>query len=725
MIEETTKKRLNERYLRLIEISKPYMEKTDLRLVNKAFEIAVKHEFDKPEESKHKSIEHSIEVGIIAVEKIGLGSVSVICSLLHSVYEKGFISGDEINKKFNHNTLNILEGFVKLSGISTKKVTFQSEKFRKLYLSLVGDIRVVLIKLAHRLYDLRHLMEYSKEKQKTFVAEVKYIYIPIAHRLGLYTIKEELEELVMHHEHPAVYKEISEKLQATRTKRNVFIQDFSEPIRRELIRQGFDCEIKGRPKSLASIWNKMRKQNLPFEEVFDLFAIRIISNSKAKNEKSDCWKIYSIVTDIYEPNPKRLRDWISTPKASGYESLHTTVKGPNERWVEVQIRSKRMDEIAEKGQAAHWRYKGFGNKREVDTYINQVRDILQDPKQIDFEQVAPGIKENNDKVYVFTPNGDLRELKNGSTVLDFAYEIHTDIGDHCTGARVNGRNVPIRYVLNNGDRVEIMTSKNQSPKMDWLGYVVSSKAINKIKRAMLEEKFQGAEAGNEILRRKFRTWKFDFNEENIDKIIRHYKFKSAIDLYYSIASEKIDLPKIKQILSNGEVKKIREMVRQVPKEKPEAPKEESLIIDDRLKNVNYTLAKCCNPVWGDPVFGFVSIGKGITIHRLNCPNATELLSKYDYRVIDVNWRSSDDSAWYQTNIVVKGEDKIGIMGEIANLISKDLKVNMLALNVNTENQEFVGNIKVQVRDREHLKELLNKLNKIKGVISARRSQHDK
>ncbi len=725
MIEETTRNRVNERYLRLIEISKPYLKKNDLRLVNKAYEIAVKHEFEQPEDSQHKSIEHSIEVAIIALEKIGLGSVSIICSLLHSIYEKGLITGDEIDKKFNQNTHNILEGFVKLSGISTKKVSFQSEKFRKLYLSLVGDIRVVLIKLAHRLHDLRHLKEYSKEKQKTFVAEVKYIYIPIAHRLGLYAIKEELEELVMHHEHPAVYNEILEKLQATRTKRNVFIQDFTDPIRRELIKQGFDCEIKGRPKSIASIWNKMKKQNLRFEEVFDLFAIRIISNSKEKNEKSDCWKIYSIVTDIYEPNPKRLRDWISTPKASGYESLHTTVKGPNERWVEVQIRSKRMDVIAEKGQAAHWRYKGFGNKQEVDTYINQVRDILQDPKQIDFEQVAPDIKEKKDRVYVFTPNGDLRELKNGSTVLDFAYEIHTDIGDRCTGARVNGRNVPIRYVLNNGDRVEIMTSKNQSPKMDWLGFVVSSKAINKIKRAMLEEKFQGAEAGNEVLRRKFRTWKFDFNEENIDKIIRHYKFKSAIDLYYSIATEKIDLPKIKEILSNGEEKKTREVVRQVTKEKPEVPKEEALIIDDKLKNVNYSLAKCCNPVYGDPVFGFVSIGKGITIHRLNCPNAAELLSKYDYRVIDVNWRSRDDAAWYQTNILVKGEDKIGIMGEIANLISKDLKVNMLALNVNTKNQEFSGNIKVQVRDREHLKELLSKLSKIKGVTSARRSQNDK
>lgn len=724
---EERRKTIHERYLHLLAVSRPFLKSTDLKKINKAYELALKADLSgKKDNSDRPDTGHSIEVAINAVEKIGLGSTSIICAILHNVFESGAYSIEEIEDKFGPSVANIITGFNKISGISTRKVSFQSENFRKLYLSLVDDIRVVLIKLAHRLYDMQVLGEYSKEKRKKVTAETTYIYVPIAHRLGLYRIKDELEELLMQYEHPQIYKQISQKLQATRSKRNVFIEDFQEPIRRALIKQGFDCEIKGRPKSIHSIWNKMKKQNLKFEEVYDLFAIRIICNSDLKNEKSDCWKIYSIVTDIYSPNPKRLRDWISTPKASGYESLHTTVKGPNDKWVEVQIRSMRMHETAEKGLAAHWRYKGFGDKKETENYINQVRDILENPKQIDFDQASKSkLNNKTDRIFVFTPEGDLKKLKKGSTVLDFAYEIHTDIGDHCTGARANGKNVPIRHELSNGDKVEIITSKNQNPKMDWLNFVATSKAKNKIKRSVLGEKFKEAEVGNDILRRKFRNWKLSFNEENIDKIIRHYKFKSSIDLYYSVATEKIDLLEIKGLVSNGHGKKAVEAARRDLKEKLPSEQvkksEEALLIDDKIRDLNYTLAKCCNPVWGDPVFGFVSIGKGISIHRLNCPNAADLLSKYDYRIIDVKWKAKEDQACYQTNISVEGMDQMGIMGDIANIISKDLRVNMLSLNVNSGHGKFIGDIKVQVRDIEHLGELLKKLSKIPGITSAKRS----
>lgn len=727
MIAEEKRSKINERYLRLVELCKPYMKAGDLKRINKAYELAFKAEIEQYKATGELDILHSIEIAIIAVEKIGLGTTSVICTLLHNYYEKSEYCEEEISEKFGPVVLTIIQGFKKISEITTQKVSYNSENLRKLYLSLVDDVRVVLIKLAHRLHDMRLYEKLSKEKQKKYLSEVNYIYIPIAHRLGLYSIKEELEELVMKQTHPDIYNEISDKLQATKTKRNVFIEDFTDPIRRELIRQGFDVDIKGRPKSIRSIWNKMKRQNLPFEEVYDLFAIRIISNSKPKNEKSDCWRIYSIVTDIYSPNPKRLRDWISTPKASGYESLHTTVKAPNKKWVEVQIRSKRMDVIAERGQAAHWIYKGFGNKQDTETWLNQVRDILENPKQIDFDEVEnKKLNVKQDKIFVFTPTGDLKKLSVNSTVLDFAYEIHTDVGHTCNGAKVNGKNVPIRHILNNGDKVEIFTSKNQKPKLDWLNFVNTTKAKTKIKRAVLEERFQEAEAGNEVLRRRMKNWKIPFSDENIDKLVKHYKFPTSIDLYYAIATEKLDLLEIKKVLQHSDIQKngngnqIRAGIKEKHQKELKQKKEDTLIIDDQIKGVNYRLAKCCNPVWGDPVFGFVTVGKGITIHRLNCPNATRLLSKYEYRIVDVSWKVKEDEEFFQTLIRVEGIDRIGIMGEITNVISNDLKVNMLSLNIESEKGAFVGKIRVQVRDIDHVKELLHKINKLNGIKSAKR-----
>jgi len=471
----------------------------------------------------------------------------------------------------------------------------------------------------------------------------------------------------------------------------------------------------------------MKKQNVAFEEVYDLFAIRIIAESKSRSEKTDCWRIYSIVTNIYMPNPKRLRDWISTPKASGYESLHTTVQGPHKKWVEVQIRSKRMDEVAEKGQAAHWRYKGFDTGKNAQNWLEQVRDILENPDQIKFDRQEEKLKAAKpDKIFVFTPDGDLKELKQGSTILDFAYEIHTKVGDQCNGARVNNRIVPIRYELNNGDKVEIITSKNQKPKLDWLQFVKTTKAKNKIKRSIKEHQFREAQEGNEILRRKLRSWKMQFSDEVIDKIVKHYKLASALDLYSMVAFEKIDLNDIRQLLEGkDEVEKDKEKkldkVLEKEKEKGKKRKDENyLLIDNTLDNVNYKLAKCCNPRAGDEVVGFVTIGQGISIHRKSCPNAKRMMERYGYRNIDVQWKGPDSEATIQATIRITGDDRIGILGEITSVISGDLRVNMQSIKIDSGDDIFTGYIKLTVRDAKHLDELIHKLQKVRDVLKASR-----
>jgi GTP pyrophosphokinase len=472
----------------------------------------------------------------------------------------------------------------------------------------------------------------------------------------------------------------------------------------------------------------MQKQDVEFEQVFDLFAIRIILDSSPEHEKSDCWKAYSIVTNIYQPNPKRLRDWISSPKASGYESLHTTVKGPNDRWAEVQIRSRRMDEIAEKGQAAHWKYKGFGSREDTERWLLQVRDIIEHPEQLSFDDADKlATMKKPGKVFVFTPNGDLKELDEGSTVLDFAFEVHTSVGYSCTGARINNKIVPLKQTLDNGDKVEIITSKVQKPKMDWLNYVVTSKAKNKIKRALKEEQFLEAEKGNEILRRKFKNWKITFNDENIDKLIKKYKLPSSIDLYGLIYHEKIDLLEIKRFLS-GDADKPEDIKPNPQREnKPVSSgksvpldQDDVFFIDTNLKKVNYKLARCCNPAPGEPVFGFVTISRGITIHHQNCPNARQLLTRFGYRKIDVQWKGNEDKekGFFKTAIRVRGTDRIGIMNEISQIISNDLKCNMISLKIDTSRGGFDGIIKLSVKSSYSLNDLIQKISQVPGISKA-------
>ena len=707
----------------LMEGCRSFCSRQEQDAIRSAFELAVRvHGEQKADNGEYRVI-HSVKIARVAMEEIGLGATSVIAALLHDVVNCSEITIAEIRDTFGDTVAGLIEEYSKLSNLNTKKIDVNSTKFRKLFMTIVDDIRVILLKLAHRVHDMRTITELPPAKQEVFVAETEHIYLPITHRLGLYKVKTELEERLMHYTHPEVYTEIAEKIRETHAKRKLFIEEFTAPIRKELYKQGCDFDIFGRPKSIHSIWQKMKRQHVQFEEVYDLFAIRIVIIGKPENEKTDCWKAYSIVTNIYQPNPKRLRDWISTPKASGYESLHTTVLGPGRRWVEVQIRTARMDEMAEKGQAAHWRYKGFDSGEDAQSLLNQVRDILENPDQLNFDSKESPMKTSpSGKIFLFTPDGDLKELPRGSTVLDFAYEIHTRVGDQCNGARVNNKNVPIRHVLSNGDKVEIITSKSQTPKLDWLKFVITTKAKNKIKRSIREMKFRESGEGSEILRRKLKNWKIPFSDEVIDRLVKHYKFSSALDLYSLIAFDKMDMNEIRQVLLDKEEspKEKAETQREIAGRPKAAREEQYLLIDNKLDQVNFHLAKCCNPIPGDEVYGFVTIGKGISIHRKNCPNAKRMLEKYGYRHIDVKWKSSEEGTTFQATVRITGEDRIGMLGEITNVISGNLRVNMQSIKVESGEKSFTGFIRLTVRDKKHFDELIHKLSKIKGVSKVSR-----
>ena len=704
-----------------------FCDADELAGIRKAYEMALAAHGDTVAANGQLNICHSLYIARSSTEDIGLGAISIMSALLHDVVNKTDISLKDIEDNFGETVAHLIEEYTKLSNLNTRRIEVNSVKFRNLFMTIVDDIRVILLKLAHRLHDMRTVNDLPEDKQKLFVAEVEHVYLPIAHRLGLYKVKSEMEERLMEYKHPEIFREISDKITETETKRTQFIREFIKPIQEELKRQNFKCGIKGRPKSIHSIWDKMKRQDVSFEEVYDLFAIRIISDSRQEVEKTDCWKIYSIVTNIYTPNPKRLRDWISTPKASGYESLHTTVQGPSKKWVEVQIRSKRMDEVAEKGQAAHWRYKGFDTGTDAQNWLEQVRDILENPEQIKFDKQKDKVRASKpDRIFVFTPDGDLKELRQGATVLDFAYEIHTKVGDQCNGGMVNNRIVPIRHVLNNGDIVEIITSKNQKPKLDWLQFVITTKAKNKIKRSIKEQKYREAQEGNDILRRKLRNWKIQFSDEVIDKIVKHYKLASALDLYSMIAFEKIDLNDIRQLLEDKDdpekdKEKVIEKIAEKEKEKAKRRKDENyLLIDNTLDNVNYKLAKCCNPKAGDEVVGFVTIGKGISIHRKSCPNAKRMLERFGYRNIDVQWKGPESEATIQATVRISGDDRIGILGEITSVISGDLRVDMQSIKIDSKDNIITGYIKLTVRDSKHLDELMHKLLKVRGVTKISR-----
>ena len=695
----------------------------DTRMIRKAFDVAVEAHKDMRRKSGEPYIYHPIAVARICAEEMGLGATAITCALLHDTVEDTHITLQDVEDLFGPKVRLIIDGLTKIPEVFDENASIQAENFRKMILTISDDIRVVLIKLADRLHNMRTLGSMRADKQLKIASETKFLYAPLAHRLGLYSIKSELEDLAMMYSESDVYKNIETNLKSTQDVRNRFIRRFVAPIKDALVHEGYVFDIKARTKSISSIWRKMHTKDIPFEEVYDVFAIRIIVDTPQELEKPDCWRIYSIVTDFYQPSPDRLRDWISTPRANGYESLHTTVMSPSGKWVEVQIRSKRMDEIAEKGLAAHYKYKESNSEEsKFDRWIAEIRDLLENPHSNAMDFVNE-FKANlfSDEIYVFTPKGELRVLPNGSTILDFAYDIHTDIGDKCIGAKVNNRLVPLSYQLLNGDQLEIITSSKQKPNEEWLRFVISARAKQKIKSSLNEERKAIAQDGREILERKFKQHNIRFTSDNIAFLEKFYGMPSGTELYFRIAKGKIDLAKLRDIdcvhgVLQAEKKAVVAKMDKHEKDvyKKVDKKEDVIIIGEDFKNIQYQMARCCNPIPGDEVFGFITINEGIKIHRNNCPNAEHLMSKMNYRCIKARWQSKKLEERIAA-IRINGIDNIGLVNRLTEIISKQHNVNMKSISFETEDGIFEGRIKVLVYDTEHLEQLMSKFEQVEGV----------
>ncbi|MEQ8628452.1 bifunctional (p)ppGpp synthetase/guanosine-3',5'-bis(diphosphate) 3'-pyrophosphohydrolase [Ekhidna sp.] len=725
---ESEKKEIIRRYRRLLRKAKPILKDGDAKIIKKAFNTSMEAHSGMRRRSGEPYIFHPLEVAEICVSEIGLGTTSIVAALLHDVVEDTDYELDDIERLFGKKVATIIDGLTKISGVFDHGSSQQAENFRKMLLTLSDDVRVILIKLADRLHNMRTLESMPRNKQLKIANETIYLYAPLAHRLGLYAFKSELEDLYLKYSEPEVYEEIAGKINETKDSRNKFIRNFIRPIKDKLNSLGVDYEIKGRPKSIHSIWNKMKKQNVPFEEVYDLFAVRIILDVPYRDEKAYCWQVYSLVTDYYQPNPDRLRDWISIPKANGYESLHTTVMSDTGKWVEVQVRTTRMDEIAEKGYAAHWKYKDGKTTDEtgLEMWIAKVREILEqnDGNAIEF---VDDFRSNlySDEVFVFTPKGDLRTLPQGATALDFAFDIHTEIGEHCLGAKVNQKLVPLNFELKNGDQVEILTSSKQKPNESWLQYVVSSKAKSKIKDALKEERKVFIDEGREIVKRKLKQLKLEYKQSVLEDISHYFNAKSVTDMLYLVGTGKIDHSLIKSFAKTekDEIKKpsvrgakdIEEKLSRVRKTDSDL-----LLLGEDLDIIDYKFAKCCNPIAGDDVFGFVTVSDGIKIHRTTCPNAAELLSNYGYRIIKAKWASSRKHS-FEATLAIIGTDRMGLVSDVSNIISEELKVNMRSLSINTEGGIFEGNIRLYVEDTSHLDTLVKKLEKVNGVVKVSRT----
>lgn len=695
----------------------------DTRLIRKAFDVAVDAHKDMRRKSGEPYIYHPIAVARICTEEMGLGPTAIVCALLHDTVEDTHITLEDVEDLFGSKVRLIIDGLTKIPEVFDENASIQAENFRKMILTISDDLRVVLIKLADRLHNMRTLESMRPDKQLKIASETKFLYAPLAHRLGLYSVKSELEDLALKYTEPEVYAQIETALKSTQDVRSRFIRRFVAPIREALLFEGYVFDIKVRTKSVSSIWRKMQTKGIPFEEVYDVFAIRIITDSPIELEKSDSWRIYSIVTDFYQPSPDRLRDWISTPRANGYESLHTTVMSPQGKWVEVQIRSKRMDEIAEKGLAAHYKYKESKKEEsKFDRWITEIRDLLENPDITAMEFVNE-FKLNLfvDEIYVFTPKGELRVLPTGSTILDFAYDIHTAIGDTCIGAKVNNKLVPLSYQLNSGDQLEIITSSKQKPNDEWLRMVVTARAKQKIKSSLNEERKQIAADGKEILQRKFKQHNIRFASENITFLEKAFHLPSATELYFRIAKGKLDLSKLREFENdNGLLQTETKEVKAKKVRKNESiqskvdKKSDTIIIGEDFKNIQYSLARCCNPIPGDKVFGFITISEGIKIHRNNCPNAEHLMSKMSYRIINARWRN-EELIERLAALKIFGFDKMGIVNRLTEIISNQQNVNMRSISFETEGGIFEGRIRVMVYDTEHLEQLVRKFEEVEGV----------
>ncbi|UYQ93319.1 RelA/SpoT family protein [Chitinophaga horti] len=734
--EEQEKKEIVRHYRALMRALKPRFNKGgDREAVRTAFEMAADAHRHMRRKSGEPYIFHPLAVAQICVEEIGLGVRSAICALLHDTVEDTELTLEDVDREFGQEIAHIVDGLTKISTVidsnnNSSTTTAQAENFKKILLTLADDPRVILIKLADRMHNMRTLDSMAREKQLKIASETVFIYAPLAHRLGLYNIKSEMEDLAMKYTEQETYREIAKKLKETKRERTRYINEFIKPIKEVLQEEGFNFEIYGRPKSIHSISHKIKTKGVKFEEVYDLFAIRIIMDSAIEKEKSDCWKVYSIITDFYHPSPERTRDWLSNPKSNGYEALHVTVMGPSGKWVEVQIRSKRMNEYAEKGVAAHWRYKEGSNtvqESKFDQWFTQIREILNNPDSNTLDFLAD-FKSNlfTEEIYVYTPKGDLRILPVGSTTLDFAYSIHSAVGNKCIGAKVNYKLVPLSHKLRSGDQVEIITTNKQKPSDDWLNFVITAKAKTKIKDALKEEKRVVAMDGKDQLERKFSHLKVPMSQYNINEVTQYYKQQSPLDLYYQIAVKNIDLSDLKNFSVLGDrldppkpVKVVEQPQVEDSNSKHLKKDAELIIFGESSDKIAYKLANCCRPIPGDDVFGFVTASEGLKIHRTNCPNAAQLLANYGHRVVKTKWVKNREIS-FLTGLRIIGMDDVGVIHKITNIISGELKVNIAALTIESREGLFEGRIKVFVHDKEELEELLQRLKTLDGIQAVTR-----
>ena len=724
---EKENKEIAQQYKELLRISYQTLTDEDKKLIRSAFDTAVDAHKDQRRKSGEAYIFHPIAVAKIVAAEIGLDATSIAAALLHDVVEDTSYTLDDIERMFGETVAKIVDGLTKISSLKKDKdVSLQAENFRKMLLTLNDDIRVIIIKIADRLHNMQTMDAMRRDKQLKIASETLYIYAPLAHRIGLYNIKTELEDLGLKYTEPEIYHDILTKIKESKEEQDAYINEFSKVIQDSLDKENLNYVIKGRPKSIFSIRRKMNAQNISFDEVYDKFAIRIIYKSDQANEKFLAWKIYSVVTDHFRPNPTRLRDWISSPKSTGYEALHITVMGPKGRWVEVQVRSERMHEIAEKGYAAHYKYKNADEKEEqgIEEWLNRLQEVLENPmvNAVDFvEQFKLNLYSK--EIFVFTPQGDLKSLPKGSTPLDFAFSIHTEIGVHTRGARVNNKLVPLSHVLKSGDQVEIITSDSAKPNINWLDYATTARARAKIKSSLKDEKKQIAEEGKAILTRKLRAQKIPFSEKTVNELVVHFHLKTSLDLFYRVGIGKIDNQALKEFAnsrSNALVSYIKRKISKKPEVNHDLNKDEitanydQLVFGKEEDELGYKLANCCNPIPGDNVFGFVTVNEGIKVHKVDCPNAIQLQSNYAYRIIQAKWVDSSQQD-FKAVIKLYGIDNIGLVSDVTREISSNMHVNMKNINFESDDGIFSGRITVVVKNNDILTKIINRLKKINGI----------
>lgn len=736
-MKEQTKITVDERreligaYKALLQSTASLREKDDLRNIKKIFRQAAETvDILRYKAPGLSSLRHSCEVARITTDEVGLGRVVAISAVLYETVQAARLPHQLIAASFGESTASICDGLAKVCELYERNVSIEDENFRKLLFTFAQDVRVILVILADRLNTMRHLKKYAEDDQLRIGREVGSLYAPIAHRMGLYAMKSEMEDLSMKFTNREVYLNIAHKLNETKRSREAYIENFITPIREQLTHLGFKFDIKGRTKTISSIYNKLRKSNVDLEHIYDLFAIRVILDCDPKDEKAECWRVYSVVTDMYQPNPARLKDWISIPKSNGYESLHITVLGPDKRWVEVQIRTRRMDEVAEKGFAAHWKYKGIKTEQSMETWLANIREVLENPELNVVDFIDDFKLDLYDKeVFAFTPKGDLRRLPKGATVLDFAFDIHSNIGRKCVGAIVNERNVSIKYVINNGDQVEILTNPHQEPKQDWLNVVVTAKAKNKLRQALKEQIFKQSEIGREMLSRRLKNWKSELTDTLLHQLMKEFGYKDIHDFFCDVGNEKITATQIKDFVDALNAKKdVAETFKIVSAENFRHTDAETttshsvLLLDKGLTDVDFSLAKCCNPIFGDRVFAFVSATGGVKIHRIGCPNEADMRQKYGYRIIEAKWNGTEGDLLPVT-LRVTGNDDIGIVTNISQQLSKEPNIKLRSITVNSTEGGFEGDVTVLVGSIDILASLVKKVRAVRGVYSVQRLEN--